>query len=44
MTNEEIQEYNKICDEFMNNYIERLKKYFKKYNKNICCVGYWANR
>lgn len=44
LTDEEIQEYNEICDEFINNYIERLKKYFKKYNKNIYCMGYWANR
>lgn len=25
-------------------YIERLKKYYKRYNKNIACIGYWANR
>lgn len=44
LTDEEVQEYNKICDEFINSYIERLKKYFKKYNKNIYCMGYWVNR
>ncbi len=44
LTNEEVQEYNKICDEFINNYIERLKKYFKKYSQNVHVCGYWANR
>lgn len=44
MTNEEIEEYNSICKELKAEYIERLKKYFKRYNKNIYCMGYWVNR
>lgn len=43
-TKEEIEEYNKICNELKQQYIERLKKYFKRYEKNIRVSGYWANR
>lgn len=42
--NEEIEEYNKICHELKDEYIERLKKYFKRYQKHIYCRGYWTNR
>ena len=42
--NEEIEEYNKICHELKDEYIERLKKYFKRYQKHIYCRGYWVNR
>lgn len=44
ITKEELEEYNNICTKLKQQYIERLKKYFKKYNKNICVSGYWANR
>lgn len=44
MEDEEIEEYNKVCHELKDEYIERLKKYFKRYQKNIYCQGYWANR
>ena len=44
MENEEIEEYNKICHELKDEYIERLKKYFKRYQKHIYCQGYWVNR
>lgn len=44
MSDEEIEEYNKISDELNKLYDERLEKYYKKYNKNIHTVGYWVNR
>lgn len=44
MEDEEIEEYNKICHELKDEYIERLKKYFKRYQKHIYCQGYWVNR
>lgn len=33
-----------IYNDIENKYIERLKKYYKRYNSNIYCRGYWANR
>lgn len=44
MTPEEVQEYFTICEELEANYIDRLKAYYKKYNKNITTRGYYANR
>lgn len=44
MEDEEIEEYNKVCSELKDEYIERLKKYFKRYQKHIYCQGYWVNR
>lgn len=43
-TKEEVKEYNEICEELKKEYIERLKKYYKRYNKNITTYGYWVNR
>jgi len=34
MEPEEIKEYNKICDELIQEYITRLKKYYKRYSKS----------
>ncbi len=33
-----------IIDILIDEYIERLKRYYKRYNKNINCLGYWVNR
>ena len=33
-----------IIDILIDEYIERLKRYYKRYNKNIHCLGYWVNR
>lgn len=43
-TKEEIKEYNQVCEELKNEYIERLKKYFKRYKDKIFVSGYWVNR
>lgn len=44
LTEEEKNKYFEICDLLKQNYVNRLKKYFEKYNKNIVNYGYWANR
>lgn len=44
MTKEEQNELIEIIKDLQNKYIERLKKYYKRYSKNICVSGYWANR
>lgn len=44
MTLEEQNELIEIIKDLQNKYIERLKKYYKRYSKNICISGYWANR
>ena len=44
LTEEEKQEYIKIIKVIKLRFIERLSKYFDRYNKNIYCIGYWANR
>ena len=44
MTSEEQNELFKIIKNLQNKYIERLKKYYKRYSKNIHVSGYWANR
>lgn len=44
MTEEEQNELIEIIKQLQNSYIERLKKYYKRYSKNICISGYWANR
>lgn len=33
-----------IDNEVKENYIKRLKAYFKRYNNKIYCRGYWVNR
>ena len=44
MTEEEQTELLQIIKELQNKYVERLKKYYKRYSKNIHISGYWANR
>lgn len=41
---DEISDILKLYEEQKILYVERLTKYFNKYNKNISRVGYWANR
>ena len=44
ITNDEMQDILAIYKEQKERYIERITKYFNRYNKNISCIGYWANR
>lgn len=44
LTAEEQSELLEIIKDLQNKYIERLKKYYKRYSKNIRVSGYWANR
>ena len=44
LTDEEIEQYNNIVDELNKEYDKRLENYYKKYNKKIYAIGYWANR
>jgi len=44
ITDEEMADILTIYEERKNNYIERLKKYFRKYGEHIHSEGYWVNR
>ena len=44
LTVEEQEDYKKLMNERKDQYIERLKKYFKRYGKHIHARGYWVNR
>lgn len=44
LTANEQNELLKIIKDLQNKYIERLKKYYKRYSQNICVSGYWVNR
>ena len=44
LTPEEENDYIELMKERKDQYIERLKKYFKKYGKHLTTYGYWANR
>lgn len=44
LTKGEQEDYIELQKERKNQYIERLKKYFKRYGKNVRTHGYWANR
>ncbi len=44
LTSDEQDELIEIIKDLQNKYIERLKKYYKRYSKNIHVSGYWANR
>ncbi len=44
MTESEQAELLEIIKDLQNKYIERLKKYYKRYSKNIHVSGYWVNR
>ena len=44
LSNEEQEELLKIIDMIHKNYIERLEKYWNRYQDKIHCRGYWVNR
>lgn len=44
LTEEEQKDYIDLVKARQDQYIERLKKYFKRYGKHITTYGYWANR
>ena len=44
LTEEEEKELIELAKERQKQFLERLTKYFKRYSKNICACGYWANR
>jgi hypothetical protein len=39
-----VQIYNEVVEEERNLLTKRLKRYYKRYHKNIHCIGYWAER
>ena len=44
LTQEEQEDFIKIAKQYENAYMERLKRYFKRYGNCIRTHGYWANR
>lgn len=44
LTNEEKELVKKQLKIFEEDYLKRLKNYWKKYSKNVYASGYWANR
>ena len=44
LTKEEQEDYLNILEYNKQAYIERLKKYFKRYGKHVHASGYWVNR
>lgn len=44
LTKEEEKDYIQLMEERKEKYIERLKKYWKRYGKHVSTYGYWANR
>lgn len=44
LTSEEEKEYIELMETRKQQYLERLKKYFKRYGEHINTYGYWANR
>lgn len=44
LTKEEQEEYINLMKDRKEEYLTRLKKYFKRYGKNITTHGYWVNR
>lgn len=44
LTIEEQEDYIKLEEEREKQYIERLKKYFKRYGNHVHARGYWVNR
>lgn len=44
LTEEETADYIELMKERKEEYIERLKKYFKRYGKHVHARGYWVNR
>lgn len=44
LTEEEQNDYIAIKKDIKEKYIERLKKYYKRYNNHVHASGYWVNR
>lgn len=44
LTSEEVTDFIEVIDKLKAAYLDRLEKYFKRYEKNIHSSGYWANR
>lgn len=44
LTIEEQEDFIKLTEERKQQYIERLKKYFKRYGQHVHARGYWVNR
>lgn len=44
LSDEENKQFIKIMNELKENFIKRLKTYYKKYPNKITTYGYWANR
>lgn len=44
LTEEETNDFIQLEKERKEQYIERLKKYYKRYGKHVHTYGYWANR
>ena len=44
LTPEEEKDLIEIIKDLQKKYIDRLKKYYKRYSKNIHVSGYWVNR
>lgn len=44
MTSLEVHDFNEIVKARQEAYIERLKKYYKRYGSKVRCSGYWVNR
>lgn len=44
LTEEEQEDYVRIIKDRKEKYIERLKKYFKRYGQHVHASGYWVNR
>lgn len=44
LTEDEQNDYIELMNERKEQYVERLKKYFKRYGKRVTTYGYWANR
>lgn len=43
-TEEEVKQYLEICDRLKEDYIKRLKTYWKKYSNKVGTCGYWRDR
>lgn len=44
LTDEEQEDFINLMKDRNEKYIERLKKYYKRYGKHVSTYGYWANR
>mgnify|MGYP003289483680 CR=1 FL=1 len=44
MTEEEVAQYLEICERLKQDYIKRLKTYWKKYSNKVTTCGYWRDR